>query len=68
MKKGDTFNLLTGRSIGDRWTTLWCGWVVHQEGVSIRRPATVYHAGDTGYKNNTGACPIFKGRTITLCE
>lgn len=52
----------------DRWTTLWCGWVVQQKGTTSRTPATLYHAGDTGYKNNTGVCPIFKGQEICFIQ
>jgi N-acyl-phosphatidylethanolamine-hydrolysing phospholipase D len=64
----------TGRSINDRFKTLWASWVVEEpmvpnvDAISGRAPVKVYFAGDTGYRavkdgqdeDTVPTCPAFK--------
>jgi N-acyl-phosphatidylethanolamine-hydrolysing phospholipase D len=61
----------SGRGVRDQGSTLWCGWVVEhlvktEEANSttreLKRKASIYHAGDTGYRRSPkseSVCPAF---------
>ncbi|KAI5118427.1 hypothetical protein M0805_005511 [Coniferiporia weirii] len=50
----------SGRSVLDKCTSLWCGWVVKQLNSPLESSTRIYHAGDTGYIGSNGACPVFE--------
>jgi N-acyl-phosphatidylethanolamine-hydrolysing phospholipase D len=44
--------------VRDQRATLWASWIAKQSVGTT--PASVYHAGDTGYMTTSGPCPAFK--------
>ncbi|EPE25916.1 Metallo-hydrolase/oxidoreductase [Glarea lozoyensis ATCC 20868] len=51
----------SGRGTLDQSSTLWSGWIIQTQPKETQK-ATLYHAGDTGYRRHTSStetCPAF---------